>query len=130
VGPLLAGTLVRLLSAPVAVLVNAASYAVSALLVSTIRAAEPVPERPPGLHLARVLREGALWVYRHRTLGTFSVALHSWFFFISSVMAILDFYASEEIGLSPVAIGAVLACSGVTGVLAAGLTPRLAERWG
>lgn len=130
VGPLLAGTLVRLLSAPVAVLVNAVSYAASALLVSTIRGAEPAPERSPDRHLGRELREGARWVYRHRTLGPYAVALHTWFFFNSSVMTILVFYASEEIGLGAVAIGAVLACSGVTGVLAAGLTPRLAERWG
>ncbi|GAA1150607.1 MFS transporter [Ornithinicoccus hortensis] len=130
VGPLLAGSLVRFLSAPVAILVNGVTYAVSAVMVSLIRVQEPAPVRGPDRHIGRELSEGFRWVYRHRTLAPYAIALHTWFFFNSSVMTIFVFYASQEIGLDPVSIGLVLAASGISGVLAAGLTPRLAERFG
>jgi MFS family permease len=130
VGPLLSGVLVRVLSAPVAILVNAGTYAVSALAVGAIRVDEPAPTPSADRHLGRELAEGFRWVYRHRTLAPYAVALHTWFFFNSAVMTIFVFYASEEIGLGPVGIGLVLATAGVTGVVAAGLTPRLGRRWG
>lgn len=129
-GPLLAGVLVRVASAPVAVLVNATTYAVSALVLCTIRASEPAPARTSDRHLWRELREGARWVYRHPTLAPYAIGLHTWFFFNSAVMTILVFFASEELGLGPVAIGLVLASAGLTGVAAAGVTPRMADRFG
>lgn len=130
VGPLLAGVLVRLVSAPVAILVNACTAAVSAVVLSTLRADEPAPARGSDRHLWRELREGASWVYRHPTLAPYAVGVHTWFFFNAAVMTILVFFASEELGLGPVAIGLVLACAGLTGVAGAGLAPRLADRFG
>lgn len=130
VGPLLAGVLVRVASAPVAILVNAGTYAVSALTLSTIRASEPAPATDSERHLWRELKEGARWVYRHRELAPYAIGLHTWFFFNSAVMTILVFFANQELGLGPVAIGLVLASAGVTGVVAAGLTPRIADRFG
>ena len=129
-GPLVGGALVRLLSAPVAVLVDAASYAVSALVLVTVRVEErptaPAPER----HLWTELREGAAWVYRHATLGPYAVSLHLWFFFNAVVSTVLVYYATTELGLDPLAVGLVLAAAGVTGVLGAGLAPRLGLRFG
>ena len=131
VGPLLAGVLVRALSAPAAVLVNAVTYAVSAMVLSTIRAPEPPTARGiSGRHVGRELVEGARWVYRHPTLGPYALALHTWFFFNSAVMTILVFYAARDLGLGPVQIGLALASAGLTGVVAAGLSPRLADRYG
>ncbi|MBK5249288.1 MAG: MFS transporter [Actinomycetales bacterium] len=129
-GPLVAGSLVRFLSAPIAVLVNAVSYAASAVLLCTIRVAEPTPRRHPDRRLWRELKEGAGWVYRHRTLAPYAVALHMWFFFNSAIMTIFVFFAVEELGLDPLTVGLVLACAGMTGVVGAGLAPRAAERFG
>lgn len=130
VGPLLSGVLVRVLSAPVAIAVNAGAYAVSALVLSTIRAEEPRPEPPDDRAVRRELVEGARFVYRHRTLGPYALGLHVWFFFNSAVMTILVFFATHELGLGAVAIGLALACAGVTGVVGAGLAPRLGDRFG
>lgn len=129
-GPLLVGVLVRYLSAPVAVLFTAACNAVSALLLATTRAEEPAPERPADRHLGRELREGAAWVYRHRTLAPYAVSLHLWFFANSAVTTVFVFHATEELGLDAVAVGLVLSCAGVSGVVGAGLAPRAAERFG
>lgn len=130
VGPLLAGVLVRVVTAPVALLVNAATYAVSAVLVSTIRVTEDVPPTAGRRRIWGDLREGARYVYTHRVLAPYAVALHIWFFFNSAILTVLVFYATVDLGLGPVQVGLALACAGVAGVVAAGLTPRLAERFG
>lgn len=130
IGPLLVGVLVRWLSAPVAVLFTAVSNAVSALLLATIRAEEPAPERQPDRNLGRELREGAGWVYGHPTLAPYAVSLHLWFFANSAVMTVFVFHATVELGLDPVAVGLVLSCAGVSGVVGAGLAPRAAARFG
>lgn len=129
-GPVVAGALIRVASAPVTILVNAVTYAISAVVMLTIRQPEPPPERRPGRHLGRDLVEGARWVYTHRTLAPYAVGLHLWFFFHSLVTTLYVFYASQELGLDPLTVGITLACAGVTGVLGAGLAPRAAERFG
>lgn len=129
-GPLVGGTLVTLLSAPVAVLVDAVSYAVSAVLLTTIRLDEPKPQRHAESHVWRELKEGAAWVYRHPTLAPYAVALHIHFFFNSVVTTVLVYFAATELRLDAISIGIVLAAVGVTGVLGAGLSPRLGMRHG
>jgi MFS family permease len=129
-GPLVAGALVRLLSAPVAILVDAVSFAVSALLLGSIQVEESRPRRHAEPHVLRELKEGASWVYRHRVLGPYAVSLHLTFFFNSVVTTVLVYFASTELGLDALSIGFVLAAVGVTGVVGAGLSPRLGERLG
>lgn len=130
VGPLVAGLLIRVASAPVAVLVNAVTYAISAVVMLTIREPEPRPQRQHDRHVGRDMVEGARWVYRHRTLAPYAVGLHLWFFFHSLMTTLYVFYASQGLGLGPLAIGVTLACAGVTGVVGAGLAPRAGERFG
>ncbi len=129
-GPLLAGVLVRFLSAPLAVLVNAVSFAVSAVLLATVRDDEPEPPARDRRNLRRELAEGAGWVYRHRMLAPYAISLHLWFLGNSTAMTVLVFFAVTDLGIGPVTMGLVLASSGVAGVLGAGLAPRLAERFG
>ncbi|GAA2480580.1 MFS transporter [Terrabacter carboxydivorans] len=129
-GPLVGGALVRLLSAPVAVLVDAVSYAVSALLLATVRVEEPRHEPTAERHLWTELREGAAWVYGHVTLRPYAVALHLWFFSNAMVTTVLVYFATTELHLDALAVGLVLAATGVTGVLGAGLAPHLARRFG
>ena len=130
VGPLLAGALVKLFSAPVAILFNAGSKAASAALLATMRVEEPTPQRQPDRHLWAELKEGGSWVYRHRVLAPYAVSLHLWFFFNSAIMTIFVFHATEELGLDALTVGLVLSCAGVSGVVGAGLAPRAGERFG
>ncbi len=65
-GPLVGGALVSALGAPLAVLVDAASYLVSAVLTATITTPEPAPDRARTSLLRAGLREevveGLRWV--------------------------------------------------------------------
>lgn len=130
IGPLVTGALVRALTAPAAVLMSAVSHAVSALLYRSIRITEAVPERSPDRHVWHELHEGARWVYRHRTLAPYALSLHLWFLGNSTIQTVLVFYLVRGLGVGPVAVGVVLAVAGVSGVLGAGLAPRLAVRFG
>lgn len=129
-GPLVAGALVRFLSAPIAIVVDAVSYLASALVLGTVRVLESPPAKHPDRHLWRELKEGARWVYRHETLSPYAISLHLWFFFNSLVTTVLVFFAVVDLHLDALAIGVILACAGLTGVLGAGLAPRLGERFG
>jgi predicted MFS family arabinose efflux permease len=129
-GPLVAGSLVRFLSAPVAVVVDAVSYVVSAVVLATIRRPEPPPAAASDRHLLGELREGARWVYRHETLRPYALWLHAWFFGNALVSTVVVYYVNQELGLDPLTIGVILAVAGVSGIAAAAAAPRLGLRFG
>ncbi|MQA81797.1 MAG: MFS transporter [Streptosporangiales bacterium] len=67
-GPALAGGLVSLVGAPLAVLVDAVSYLVSGLLLWRVRVEESAPRRVSLRGVPGEAVEGLAWVYRHATL--------------------------------------------------------------
>jgi MFS family permease len=131
-GPLLAGALVTLLGAPLAVLVDAASYLFSAVMLAAgVRVAEPQPASGGGrLHLRREIGEGLRWVYRHRTLAPFALSTHGWFFFNSVLGTVFIPFVLVGLGLSPFELGVALASAGVGGFAGSLAATRLGLRWG
>jgi len=129
-GPGMAGGLVALLTAPVAVLVDAVSYALSALLLVRIRKQEEAPSRAERRSLRAELGEGLSYVFRHpyqRTMVTMTALSN---FFGQVVFSILLVYAVRELGLSAATIGIALAI-GNLGTLASALTAkRIGDRLG
>ncbi len=131
VGPALAGTFVRLLGAPVATLVDAMSYLVSAALLWRIRKPEATPERAAtergllgeiGHGLETVWQSGVL---RALALSSAMVNLAGFLF-----LSIYVLYMTRNLGLGAEAVGLVFAAGGggaLLGSLAAG--PARA-RWG
>ncbi len=132
-GPALAGGLVALLSAPWAVLVDAASFLASALLVARTRVAEP-PSRSVDLRSMRQvpteLREGLRWVYRHRTLTPFAIGTHIWFLFNAMAGATLPVFALRQLDLGALGFGLLLALAGVGAVVGSSYAERLGNAFG
>ncbi|MGC4804759.1 MFS transporter [Micromonospora sp. DT233] len=125
-GPSVGGVLVQVLTAPIALLADAASYLVSAYFLGRIRPTEPAPARGGGLGLA----DGLRFVARARAmrsilLGTTTLNLFNFMF-----SALFVLYAVEELGLSPGVLGAVLGAGAVGGLLGATITGRLTRRFG
>jgi MFS family permease len=126
-----AGFLVQALTAPIAILVDALSFLVSAFFLGTIRRAEPAPppaaEREPILHEIRagmnlvasepVLR-GLLW-------GTVGLSA-MWGVFGATWLL----FANRELGLDAAVIGVVAALGGFGSLLGALVAARAAERIG
>jgi MFS family permease len=130
-GPVIGGGLVGLLGAPLAVLVDAVAYAVSAVLVGRIRIDEPMPDRTaPRPHLLRSMGEGLRWVYRHRTLAPMAWSTHVWFLGHSILFTAFAPFALRPLGLSPLEYGIVLALAGVGGLAGATIATRLGSRIG
>lgn len=129
-GPALAGGLVSLLTAPWAVLVDAATYLISGLLLLRIHVVEPASQRftMRGIHVEAA--EGLRWVYGHRTLRPFAIGTHAWFLCFAVVNVILPPYALRTLGLSPFGLGIALAAGGVGGLLGAFAATRLGRRFG
>jgi predicted MFS family arabinose efflux permease len=129
-GPGMAGGIVSLLTAPVAVLADALSFLVSALLLWNIRAREEAPPREERRPLRAELGEGLRYVFTHAYQRGMVVAVAISNFFGQVVFSILLVYAVRELGLTAATIGVALAI-GNLGTLAAALTARrIGERLG
>jgi len=97
-GPGLAGLLVKLVGAPLAVLVDAASYLFSALAVATLRVREPMGRATGVPNLKREIGDGVRWVYRGSGLATLAVATHIWFVANAILGAVVAPFASSPWG--------------------------------
>ena len=122
-GPGMAGGLVAALTAPVAVLVDSASYALSALLLLRIRKQEEAPSRTERRSLRHELVEGLRYVFGNSYQRTMVAMTAISNFFGQVVFSILLVYAVRELDLTPATIGIVLAI-GNLGTLASALTAR------
>lgn len=128
-GPALGGLLVSALSAPAALLATSISRFVSAGLIARIRRPEPPPgaERP---RMWRGIADGLAFAYRHHTLAPLAVSTHMWFLANSIALTVLGLFVLRDLGLSAIAYGAVLAATGVGGLLGALYATRAATRLG
>ncbi|HEX5087675.1 MAG TPA: MFS transporter [Nocardioides sp.] len=125
-GPALGGLLVSTLGAPLAVLVDAATYLYSAVTLSRIRVTEP-PARAGtrARDLVAEIRDGLRWVYRGSGLTTLAVATHGWFVGNAVVAVVLAPYALLTLGLSAFQLGLVGAIGGIGAVVGAAVTTRV-----
>jgi MFS family permease len=106
-GPGLAGILVELLKAPVAVLLDAVSFVVSALFLVRIRKSERSPQEDaaPRRRMRDDLREGLRYVLRHPYLKNIAACTAFFNFFGQFVFVLLLVYARRNLDLSPAVIG-------------------------
>lgn len=128
IGPGVAGVLVEAVTAPVAILVDAASYLGSVLFLLLIGKREPPMERPdkPPKMLAQI-REGLRYVLGHTLLRPIIVCTALLNLANGLEVAVLILFALRSLDLSPGTIGIVLALGHVGflgGVFLAGRSAR------
>jgi MFS family permease len=126
-----AGFLVSLLTAPIAIAIDALSFVASALLLGSIRRREPPPppaaEREPVIHEIReglrvVMRDPVL---RGLTWGTMGLAA-MWGVFGATWLL----FVTGDLGLDPATVGVVAALGGFGSLLGALLAERVTRRFG
>jgi MFS family permease len=126
-----AGFLVQALTGPVTILIDTATYVVSALLIGSIRVKEPPAkskdEREPVLI---EIRAGLRLVTGSPILRTLTLASMSMGALWGVFGAIWYLFALQELSLDPAAIGVIAAAGGFASLFAAVLTPRLNRRFG
>jgi MFS family permease len=125
-GPSIAGIVVQVLSAPIALLLDAVSYAVSAVLLGRTKATEPPPERAGRGGVRAVFR----FLAYDKALRTIlsSVATINLFNYMFSALLIL--YVTVQLGVSPGLLGLVLGAAAVGALLGSVVTGWLSRRVG
>jgi MFS family permease len=133
-GPALAGVLIQVLKAPVAILLDAISFVASGLLVLAIRKQEVVPERrdarSPMAGMRTELSEGLRYVLGHRYLRWIAASTATFNFFGNVIWTMFLVYAVRELGLSAGTIGVVFAIGNAGALVAAFATNRVAGKLG
>jgi MFS family permease len=131
IGPGLGGALVQLLSAPVAIAVDAFSFATSALGIALIRGTEsPSPSAPSRRSLLAEAREGLGFVLVDPILRRIALAVGVFALFDSAFFGLYVLYVTRELGVPPLALGVIFMLGGVGGVAGALIAGRVAARYG
>ncbi|WP_188190797.1 MFS transporter [Nonomuraea sp. SYSU D8015] len=128
-GPSLAGLLVQILTAPLAVLAQALTFLTSALLLRAIRTPER-NEPAPSRGMWRDIMTGLRACITHPVLRALLAAGVTINFFAMAYTAVYMLYMVNTLGIPKGMIGLLIALGGIGGVLGAWVTARLAKRYG
>jgi MFS family permease len=128
-GPSVGGALVQALTAPTALLADAASFLASALFLTRIRASEPPVEFAEGGMLAQV-REGMRFIAASTILRPSLVSVATLNFFNYAFAALFILYATRELGVRAGTLGLVLGAGAVGGLIGAFVAGRVGRRIG
>ena len=130
-GPNLAGVLVQVLTAPIAIGVDAVSYVVSAASIAWIRRPEPaVPPRTERRHLLSELRDGLAAVGAIPVLrGLFLAALNIGIF-TGGIRGPLIVLYLVQLGVTPIEFGFIYGVGGASALVGAVIAVPLARRIG
>ncbi len=133
-GPALAGVLIRVLGAPLAVLVDALTYLFSAAMVASLKGVtEPTAtrsEKGDARRLALEVRDGARWVYRESGLRRLAVSTHVWFAGQAVLLVLTVPYGYLQLDLTSFQLGLVLAVGGLGALLGASVSTAVGLRLG
>ena len=131
IGPGLAGTLLQLLTAPIAVLVDAVSLIVSATLMHTIRAQEPA-SAPDHVHgsIWKEIADGLRPLYRDPVLRSIVGSSMIYLFFSSIMLAVYVLYTTRELAMTPAMLGIIYGVGGAGAAVGAVIARGAAQRLG
>jgi MFS family permease len=129
-GPGVAGGIVQLVTAPFALLADAASFVISALLLASIRVVEPPRPHNPESRVREEIGEGVRWVWHHPVLRPLIGATGILAFFNSLLEAVDLLYLTRRLVLAPAVVGAIFALSGLGFLLGAVMAGRIVRRIG
>jgi MFS family permease len=129
IGPTVAGALVGVVGAAVAVLADAVSFAVSGAFITAIRGREQTPEPSPSRKRDELV-EGLRYVFTQRYLRTLTVWTAFWNLFTSAMFALVVVYYVRYLHWGPTKIGVVVALGSSGLVLGALVNQRLVARFG
>ena len=128
-GPSLAGVLVQILTAPIAILADAVSFVASAFFLRGARVDEPFHESRGVSALLR-LKEGIRILMHHPLLRGSVGCAATVNFFTFMIQAVYVLYASRTLGLSAGIIGITLGVGAVGALVGALAAPRMGRRLG
>ncbi|MBO1336021.1 MFS transporter [Streptomyces sp. VRA16 Mangrove soil] len=127
-GPSLGGVLIGATGPVGALVVDTASYLVSAVLLRTLPESRPAPRT--GESALRLIREGWRYVTRHPVIGPCMIWATAANFLNAALVALTPLYLVREAGLNSVQLGLVLAMDGVGALAGSFVAVRVTRRLG
>jgi MFS family permease len=128
-GPGVAGALIRLVGAPVALLADAFLLLVSVVILRGLKIAETPGEKMPG-QFWEALKEGLQFVARLRLLVVLALLVGIWQMCQHSAMVVQILFATRELGLNERQVGLCYVGLGIGTVAASALGHRISRRIG
>lgn len=128
-GPGLAGALIKLFGAPLALAVDAALLLVSAVILRRVRVQEQLA-RGDGRDFLAQLREGLRFVRERALLVSLAAAVGAWQLCHNAALVVQILFATRELHLSPQTVGLSYVALGVGTVLASVFGHRISRRIG
>lgn len=130
-GPGVGGLLVQLVTAPYALVVDAASFLVSGALLSSIRHDEPTPQRAnDGERMWTAIRDGFKFTFSNRYLRPIAGEAATFNLFEQVTMTVFVIYAVRELGLTAGLLGLIISAGGAGAFVGAATAPYPARRYG
>jgi MFS family permease len=129
-GPAAGGLLIAAVSAVAGLVVDAASFLISAFALWRIRRAERRPAATERVSIRRDIVEGARWLLHDKYLlnqAVYGAAANLW---LTGINAVAVVFLVREVGVSTTTVGLLFAAVSLGGVGAATLTPRLVRGLG
>lgn len=130
VGPGIAGILIGILSAPVVLIVDALSFALSALSLARITTPEPPAPKRTTQSVAKDLREGVRALWRRPLLRLITLEAVNGNVAFSIMMGQSIIFQRLDLGFSPAIIGAIASAGFLGGVIGGLASPTLTRRFG
>lgn len=127
--PILTGVIVAAIGPTNTILLNAASFAVSALLVWSVRIQNPYEGAADGRSILETIREGFRYTWAHPVLKYGSLLFVGSNFAINLFQANLVFYLADILGASARTIGLVFGLTGVGAIAGAVVAPWFIRRF-
>ncbi len=126
-GPGTAGLLIGVLAAPMTLLVDAASFVVSAASLAAVsERVELAPRRVDSGAMADII-EAVAFLARHSVLGPLTLAGGAMGGCFSGFLTVYFLYLNRVAGLSPIVMGAILSAGAVGATVGALVTKRLSS---
>lgn len=128
-GPVVAGALIKLMGAPLALLADAAMLVVSTTILRGIRVNEVRPVRADA-HFWRDLKAGVQFVADQRLLASLAVTVGLWQFCYNAALVVQILFATRILNLNAQAIGLSYMGMGLGTIIASLLGNRISRRFG
>jgi MFS family permease len=129
-GPALGGVLVQAIGAPLAVLLDALSFLVSAVGLLAIKREEPHVKPGPEVRLRTEIAQGLRLTFASRLLRAFAGEAATYNLFWALIQAVMPLYLIRELRFPASALGVILGVGSVGALLGAAYTGRVASRIG
>ncbi len=129
-GPSLAGAVIGLITAPIAILLDAFSFLGSALFLSRIGREEAVAPKQEHSSVISDIREGLAVVLGDRRLWSIAGSTGTSNFFSAAIFALFILYATANLGLTALSIGVVFSIGSIGALAGVATAAPVAKRVG